>query len=692
MSDQAWTVWDDVLTRERYALMVDRIGRIPTDRLVPTAYQDFFAAEANRLLRAIHIYEAKQSGQLAARSPEECAADQEALWGHLAPARYATSWANPAYAAAKLGAEQGQLISFLSSEMDNAVAYAFQGRQMELTLFLELFVQIYGSAQEEDWQEAREDIGWFFHDYSEIFVENQIHDMLCPDDNFFTDIVMGADLSDPTYLYRYGLPVGENERKLAEFLGRLSEAQIQSMADTYTEGYRQGFVAAGVDLSKKSVVELDFPIGLERVMRAAIENFRAMGLSPAMSREPSSSFFRKGQMKRAVYSTSPNRQYDFDHREDMAYYLDNALVERRLEVYRTVFSQHAEAARRYAGPAVVEVFGEDPFSPAPCEAAIHFSDEQQALCVRQSVETGIITYTYIPGEERSFCIISYPLPEIGPRFEEIFAETVRINTLDSAHYMRMQQGLIDALNGAREAHILGRGVNRTDLIVAIHPLDDPARETAFENCGADVNIPVGEVFTSPVLAGTNGVLHVSEVYLEGLLYRDLAITFTDGMITDYTCANFDSEEENKKYIRDNILMHHDTLPMGEFAIGTNTMAYCMAKKYGIEARMPILIAEKTGPHFAVGDTCYSHEEDVERANPDGKRMVAKENAVSARRNEDPQAAYFNCHTDITIPYEELGSITAVYPDGHEVDIIRDGRFVVPGTEELNRPLEEEERI
>lgn len=41
-----------------------------------------------------------------------------------------------------------------------------------------------------------------------------------------------------------------------------------------------------------------------------------------------------------------------------------------------------------------------------------------------------------------------------------------------------------------------------------------------------------------------------------------------------------------------------------------------------------------GPHFAVGDTCYSWEEDVKTFNPDGKEIVAKENEISALRNED----------------------------------------------------------
>ena len=100
-----------------------------------------------------------------------------------------------------------------------------------------------------------------------------------------------------------------------------------------------------------------------------------------------------------------------------------------------------------------------------------------------------------------------------------------------------------------------------------------------------------------------------------LQYKDLELKFKDGKIVDYRCGNFKDEEEGRRYIFDNVLKNHDTLPLGEFAIGTNTTAYAAGKKYGIEDKMPILIAEKTGPHFAVGDTCYSWSEDVRVYNP-----------------------------------------------------------------------------
>ena len=56
------------------------------------------------------------------------------------------------------------------------------------------------------------------------------------------------------------------------------------------------------------------------------------------------------------------------------------------------------------------------------------------------------------------------------------------------------------------------------------------------------------------------------------------------------------------------------------------------------------------------------------------------------RKEDMSKAYFQCHTDITIPYDEIGLLEAVLPDGNGVAIIRDGRFVLKGCEELNKPF------
>ena len=67
-------------------------------------------------------------------------------------------------------------------------------------------------------------------------------------------------------------------------------------------------------------------------------------------------------------------------------------------------------------------------------------------------------------------------------------------------------------------------------------------------------------------------------------------------------------------------------------------------------------------------------------------MIARENEVSLLRKEDVSKAYFGCHTDITVPYKELGAVRVITADGSEVSILENGRFVLPGTEELNEPL------
>ena len=412
------------------------------------------------------------------------------------------------------------------------------------------------------------------------------------------------------------------------------------------------------------------------MVREAVYQFEEMGLKPVFSR------------KSCVTSTSPNRQFPYDHRYDDALFLNKALVQERLKNAEKIFEKYREEAAVYAGPAVIEVFGEKLFIPVTKKESPSYNKEQEQLSVEYRRDYSLIQNRYIPEDSYSFTIIAYPVPEIGDQFEEIFRETVEINTLDMEKYRRIQQVLIDTLDQGDYVSITGRNGNRTDLKVMLHDLEDPAAQTNFENCLADVNIPVGEVFTSPRLKGTDGLLHVKQVYLNELCYKDLAVTFEDGMVASYTCSNYEEEEENKKYLKENVFRNRDTLPMGEFAIGTNTAAFVMGRKYGIEAKLPILIAEKTGPHFALGDTCYSMSEDVVLHNPDGKEIVAKDNECSRLRHTDMAKAYFNCHTDITIPYDELGDIVVHTRDGGSIVLIREGRFVLPGTESLNQALDD----
>lgn len=687
------------LLLERLELAFLRIREIPGEDWQGEALQpwrEYFAAVTKFLLLIEDNRKFLEQDGLKMATLEELQQRNHALYEDILPENYENSFANPAYAVKMLGEKFGALAAFLYTEMRSLIGFTYEGRLEELVIRMELFSEVYAAfvyEQQENhklptYAAIREILYWFVSDYADVAAEKKVQELVCSENNFAAKIIRTADFTDLRYLYAYGEYVGENELKMAEFMNSLPEETIHTMADTYTEGYRIGFEVTGKDLSKKATVDVRYQLGFERMMRRALENFEKMGLQPVIYRAATSILYNPSIYKNGFYSVSPNRQYEFDHKDDKALFLDKMYCSRKLEVMHTAFEKYKKEARGYAGPAVVETFGEKEFEPVNKPESLKMTDEQSALLVENRTQMGQLQRQYIIEEERSFTIIAFPIPEVGDCFEELFRETIQINTLDYKKYQRIQQTIIDALDQADHCEIKGCNGNHTDLKVNLWKLKNPAKETIFENCVADVNIPVGEVFTSPVLEGTNGVLHVTRVFLNGLEYKDLEITFENGKIQNYNCANFATEEENKAFIKENILFRHKTLPLGEFAIGTNTTAYVAAKKLGVESKMPILIAEKMGPHFAVGDTCYSHAEEVKVYNPDGKEIVARDNEVAALRSVNPSKAYFNCHTDITIPYDELAELTAVKKDGDRITIIQNGRFVLPGTEELNEPLQE----
>ncbi|MBR5338319.1 MAG: aminopeptidase [Lachnospiraceae bacterium] len=682
---------------ERFELVSQRIREIPSEENVPREYRTYFTYVAEFIRYVNNLATRFMKGAYPDNSWEWQDVNAR-LFGDILPGRYEESFANPDHCSSIFPEKYGKYLCFLYTDIRSIVPFAFEHRLFEMTLYEELFVEIYNMFEAETLPEEealRDTIYWFNSDYAEIFMEDLAAEQYNPEFSFARDIVMGCDLSDVNYLYRYGEYISGVEMFIAKYLNGLPEEKIALMADTMTEGYRKGFELAGKDLSKKKYASVHYAIGFERVIRRVIENLEKMGLTALIYRAPIQSIARSRMGRNGFYSTSPNRQYDYDHKDDIALYYDGNFAERKFDELRKAYDANKGYMRDYAGPAVLEVFGEEPFAPVDKEAAFKLNADQRKLRVKYMSKSKELLTEYVNYKERSFTIIAFPTPEIcgaddnRSDYVKIFDEVIRLNTLDYNLYRDVQQKMIDLLDKSDYVRIKGMAGNKSNLKVSLCGILDPGKETKFENCVADVNIPVGEVFTSPRLTGTAGKLHVTSVYLNGLLFKDLEVDFADGMIESVSCANFDDEAQNKRYIDDNLLFNHKTLPMGEFAIGTNTTAYVMAEKYDIAHKLPILIAEKMGPHFAVGDTCYSLNEDLPVFNPDGKEIVCRDNEITSKyRKTDMSKAYFNCHTDITIPYRELGSIIAYDSEGNETLIIENGRFVLPGTEVLNDAFEE----
>lgn len=588
----------------------------------------------------------------------------------LEPGNYEEDLSNPDAAARAFDLRTGQFLSSFRYEVFGLLSSAFHGEEKVIGMAQEALEKLEVAGLEG----AVATLLAYYRTPDASSIRGMMKRRFDPAETRLDSIMRSASGSDMSFLYMHGMKVSPVHEDTAAFLSTMPARDLKDIADTLARGYALGLREEAKDVfTERRVVAVSLPMGAELLFPHMSDSFSDVGLHAHAA---------------AVHRPPANRQANYDHRFKYALYLDRETVDRQMAVRRAVIEELAPLMRNYSGVAHMDLFGEQPFSPVPRESMVRPDRETTALYNSFTQQMVALQQEHTPRGETSFSMISFPSPEIGPSFRDVFRECVKVNTLSNTEYRPVQAALIAAMDGASSVRVVGAPGNDTDITVALMPLADPERETAFENCLASVNIPVGEVFTSPVLKGTNGVLHVKEAYLAGLRYDDLRMTFRDGEAVDWSCANFDDPEKGREYIRENIFFPHESLPMGEFAIGTNTAAYAMGVKYGIMGLLPVLILEKAGPHFAVGDTCYSREEDREVFDPDtGKRLVATQNERSALRCTDPDRAYTNRHVDITLPYSGLDSITAVHPDGRHTVLMSGGRFVLPGTEMLNEPLE-----
>lgn len=597
-----------------------------------------------------------------------------ALYQEMHPDSYATSYLNPVYASETLG-DLSKGLSSLYFMLRKAIPYAFKGKfeaLNDLSLLLKTVFEDY-QAQVLTKASLSGHLKAFHLKYAEQHFVDAVLETMSPQATHYTEAIMKADLTDLKYLYAFGDYISPYELQTAKFLQSYPEERITHMAKHIVKAYVEGFKRDNKDITLRHHVKIVGVLGQERLTKAIVKELVAYDLIGFV-----------GELD----GTAINKQVAYDHKFDVGLFLNDEVVTQQIQAMERGADQVKAYLKEYSGVLYVEKFGEEPFSPQPNEARVTLDETQQKSYQTLMMKRRQLIESHIPEKERSFCIIAFPTPEIGEDFEAIFEAIYDVNTLDSEMYETIQQKIIDALDEAEYVVIKGVEGNDTDIKVKMHSLEDPSKQTNFVNCVADVNIPVGEVFTSPVLEGTHGVLHVADIYLNDFRFKDLKLTFVDGVVSEYTCSNFADETENKKYVEENLMFPHKALPIGEFAIGTNTLAYVVAEKFKIQDKLPILIIEKMGPHFAIGDTCFSFGEDNPVYNPmDGKEIIARDNSWSIKRKEDISKAYTNVHTDITLPYDALATIHAERADGTVISIIEKGRFVLAGTEQLNEAFE-----
>lgn len=636
----------------------------------------FFNHAGKLILKLSDMERSLDEKYFTSKNFDELKKDNYELYEEIIGSNYSTSYANPKYAVEILGEKVGQLLSTLYVRLRQGISYAYRNRIFDLHDNNEIFIEAFNSVKSNNikYDELKNIIIKPFLD-KDTLIRNVRHDneeALNTNFGFYSNTVLNVDLTDLRYLFRLDKYISENEIRMAEYLAKYPMDKVEKLSKATVEAFLRGFIVENKDRGNRNVVRLIYSAGQEIIIKQLIKDFKNSGFECTFH---------------IVNSTNPNEQYDYDHRFDNSLYLDEVytkLEEEAFDIANKLCENYYEMS---AGPMVFESFGEKPFLPESKEECLKLSEKQQELMENHENNLNEIYNKYEPNDKRSFCIIALPSPQIGEEFENIFEDTIRINMMDNNLYEGIQQRIIDVLDRGEYVHIVGKDGNKTNIKVKLHDIKNPDKETNFVNCVADVNIPLGEVYTSPELKGTNGVLHLKDTYL-GLKYKDLKLVFEDGYVIDYSCSNFNNEKDNKEYVKENLMELHSKLPLGEFAIGTNTEAYVMSKKYEIIEILPVLIIEKMGPHFAIGDTCFSWAEDLPVYNIlNKKEIIARDNEMSILRKEDINKAYTGVHTDITIPYEEIGFISVITKEGNKTDIIKNGKFVLEGTEELNKPFD-----
>lgn len=653
--------------KESYIKNVNEINQIYQETLQKKEEVfKFFNALTQEAMKMIDLEKRDQDAFVDQHSVDELLKDNHNNYYWLMQDNYNQSYANPVFAVEMLGETYGPSLSALYFTTSQLVMAAFGSRIIEINDVLSLIIKSYALFLN------KSEAGFInqMKQWLKDGIDDRAYVFTATNFNFdfdsMTHIFDKYDFDDGKDSFRSGVYVTESDVKMAGFLADFQVDKLDSLGEMIAKAYIKGFAADGKDHTKRSKVGVVAVVGQEKIAKVVMKYLREMGKMPFVSK---------------YEKTELNHQAEYDHKFDIARMLDEEAMDLMIKGYTNAYESQKDQLLDYGGIMYMEKFGPEPFSPKENQARMTLSEDQQVLFQKLQTEHRQMHLTYIPETERSFCIVAFPTPDIGEPYEAIFEDIIEINSLDSDYFSKIQQSIIDALDEGEYVHVLGKGNNKTDIKVMLQEIKDGSKETNFSNCVADVNIPVGEVFTSPQLTGTIGKLHVEKVFLDGFNYKNLELDFIDGEIDKYTCTNFDSETDNMKYIEENLMFPHKSLPIGEFAIGTNTLAYTVAKKYDIVDKLPILIVEKMGPHFAVGDTCYMWSEDQPVYNPDGKEITARHNERS--RLEDVSKAYTNCHTDITIPYDAIGEISVMKADGSKIEIIIEGKFVLPGTEGLN---------
>lgn len=144
--------------------------------------------------------------------------------------------------------------------------------------------------------------------------------------------------------------------------------------------------------------------------------------------------------------------------------------------------------------------------------------------------------------------------QAGRGTDEVMEFYFRSTLQDWNEESKKLKKMTDALNGSSTAHILGSG---TDLTLSV-----AGRNFVLDD--GHINIPGGEVYTSPVEDSAQGhITFENPGVFAGVLMEGIRLEFRDGRVVNA------SARTNEHFLHELLDMDEGARRIGEFAIGTN---------------------------------------------------------------------------------------------------------------------------
>ena len=143
---EEWVDAEEV--KERAELCKERLETMKTEQTVPEEYREFFAVQAEKLLRIFRYEKEAEDGSFCKQSLAECRARFDELYRDVLPEHYSESYANPKYAVKRFGKRYGRLLTYLAAKLNTRIFYAAEGNLLFVVMAAELLIEIYNYFEE----------------------------------------------------------------------------------------------------------------------------------------------------------------------------------------------------------------------------------------------------------------------------------------------------------------------------------------------------------------------------------------------------------------------------------------------------------------------------------------------------------------------------------------------------------------